>query len=63
VEGQLLSGSDDAAVCLWDVRLGGLEISPLQKKTGHSNVWHKYHSSIFASVGDCYDRKEPFLTW
>jgi histone-binding protein RBBP4 len=57
VEGQLLSGSDDAAVCLWDVREGGLEISPLQKKTGHSNVvedvdWHKHHSSIFASVGD-----------
>jgi histone-binding protein RBBP4 len=64
-EGHLLSGSDDACVCLWDIREAkGVEVQPLCKlSNGHSNVvedvdWHKHHTSIFASVGD--DQKLAF---
>lgn len=57
IEGQLLSGSDDSQICLWDIREAGPEIVASQIRTGHtSNVedvdWHKHHAHIFGSVGD-----------
>jgi WD40 repeat protein len=56
-QGQLLSGSDDALLCLWDIREAGLEVSPIQKRRGHTSVvedvdWHKSHIFTFGSVGD-----------
>ena len=56
-QGHLLSGSDDALLCLWDIREAGLEVQPLQKKVGHTDVvedvdWHKQYSYLFGSVGD-----------
>ena len=55
--GLLLSGSDDAALCLWDTTEAGIDLQPLQKRIGHTNVvedvdWHKHHAHLFASVGD-----------
>lgn len=56
-EGQLLSGSDDAAICLWNIREAGLEVNPLQKRLGHTSVvedvdWHRQYTHLFGSVGD-----------
>lgn len=55
--GQLLSGSDDSLVCLWDLREAGAEVQPWQVRKGHSsNVedvdWHKQNPFMFGSVGD-----------
>lgn len=57
IEGQLLSGSDDAKICLWDIREAGLEVNAVNSWKGHSSVvedvdWHKFHSYVFGSVGD-----------
>mmetsp|Transcript_21210 Transcript_21210/g.66609 ORF Transcript_21210/g.66609 Transcript_21210/m.66609 type:complete len:277 (+) Transcript_21210:34-864(+) len=62
--GSLLSGSDDACVCLWDVRRGNKHIETLRKWRGHCDVvedvtWHSQSPHVFASVGD--DRK--LLVW
>lgn len=56
-KGQLLSGSDDAAVCLWDLREAGVDVDPWQVRKGHTaNVedvdWHKHCPHMFGSVGD-----------
>lgn len=56
-EGQLLSGSDDAKLCMWDVKQGALEIQAVNTWTGHTNVvedvdFHKHHAHLFGSVGD-----------
>ena len=59
--GQLISASDDATVCLWDVegaRDGSLEASLIFES--HSDVvedvaWHHHHECLLGSVGD--DRK------
>ena len=32
--GHILSGSDDAMICLWDITEGGSEVQPLQKRKG-----------------------------
>lgn len=46
VEGQLLSGSDDSKICLWDLREASVEASPMQTREAHTDVvedvdWHK----------------------
>ena len=55
--GRLLSGSDDATVCMWDLAEAGLEVQALQIKRGHTSVvedvaWSHHHSHVFGSVGD-----------
>lgn len=57
VNGQLLSGSDDHVVCLWDVREAALNVNPMNKYLGHTDVvedvaWHQHHPHMFGSVGD-----------
>eukprot|EP00744_Colponema_vietnamica_P005236 GILI01007690.1.p1 GENE.GILI01007690.1~~GILI01007690.1.p1 ORF type:complete len:422 (+),score=134.33 GILI01007690.1:54-1319(+) len=62
-QGELLSGSDDMQICLWDVESSLKSDSTLEAKsifTAHTNVvedvaWSKHHAEIFGSVGD--DRK------
>jgi WD40 repeat protein len=56
-QGQLLSGSDDALICLWDLREAGHDVDPMQVRRGHTaNVedvdWHKSDTHMFGSVGD-----------
>jgi histone-binding protein RBBP4 len=56
-KGQLLSGSDDGQICLWDLREAAVDVQPLSIRSHHSNVvedvdWHKKHSYMFASVGE-----------
>ncbi|RLN27238.1 hypothetical protein BBJ28_00019952 [Nothophytophthora sp. Chile5] len=53
----LISGSDDAIICEWDIRNAGKTVEPLHKYSGHSDViedvaWHMHHKKIFGSVGD-----------
>lgn len=53
----LVSGSDDAIICEWDIRNAGKNVQPLHKYTGHTDViedvaWHRHHPKIFGSVGD-----------
>ena len=38
VEGQLLSGSDDATLCIWDLKEAKLEVNATQKRIGHTDV-------------------------
>lgn len=58
VEGRLLSGSDDAQVCLWDVGTASgptLDASAIfLKHTGvvEDVAWHSIHPHMFGSVGD-----------
>jgi WD40 repeat protein len=57
VAGQLISGSDDHIICLWDINGAGLEVQANQKRTSHSDVvedvdWHKHYLHMFGSVGD-----------
>ncbi|KAF5840260.1 nucleosome remodeling factor [Dunaliella salina] len=42
--GHLLSGSDDAQICIWDVTGNPL--------SGNDVAWHCHHPDIFGSVGD-----------
>eukprot|EP00606_Chrysophyceae_sp_TOSAG23-5_P000618 GSChrysophyteH2.ASY1.ANO1.1501.1 assembled CDS len=54
---QLLSGSDDATICLWDLKEAGLQVDALRTWKGHEDViedvaWHRFSPSIFGSVGD-----------
>jgi histone-binding protein RBBP4 len=63
-EGHLLSGSDDAVVCLWDVKAAQTSgaaangaVAPLRRLTAHEAVvedvaWHRSHPDVFGSVGD-----------
>ena len=58
-KGQLLSGSDDALVCLWDISgtKSSKSLDPLAVFTAHSDVvedvaWHAHHDHVFASGGD-----------
>ena len=62
--GQLLSGSDDSTVCLWDINQGGAEVQAQSIFKGHTDVvedvdWSKHHSHIFGSVGD----DQQLLIW
>lgn len=57
MEGQLLSGSDDSTICMWDIKESGVDVEPLQKRTAHTDVvedvdWHKQYPYLFGSVGD-----------
>ncbi|PSC71192.1 WD-40 repeat-containing MSI1 [Micractinium conductrix] len=63
-EGYLLSGSDDAQICVWDVKAGAAQsnksLPALHIFQGHLGVvedvaWHPCHHDLFGSVGD--DRK------
>ena len=63
-EGYLLSGSDDAKICLWDLSNAGAQVQAIQTWTGHTSVvedvdWHKFSPHLFGSVGD--DRS--FCLW
>jgi histone-binding protein RBBP4 len=56
-QGQLLSGSDDGLICLWDLREAGVDVDPWQVRRGHTaNVedvdWHKHAPHMFGSVAD-----------
>ncbi|POM61782.1 Histone-binding protein RBBP7, partial [Phytophthora palmivora] len=60
----LISGSDDAIICEWDIEKAGKTVQPLHKYSGHSDViedvaWHRHHPKIIGSVGD--DKK--LLIW
>ena len=57
VEGQLLSGSDDSLICLWDINQTGTEVQPMQTRRAHADVvedvdWHRHFPYLFGSVGD-----------
>lgn len=62
-EGYLLSGSDDAQICVWDVKgttQANANLAALHIYQGHLGVvedvaWHPRHGDLFGSVGD--DRK------
>jgi len=66
-EGYLLSGSDDAVICMWDVSANPTAATSLEahsKFVGHSSVvedvsWHVHNPNFFGSVGD--DRQ--LLIW
>ncbi|KAG6966529.1 hypothetical protein JG687_00004795, partial [Phytophthora cactorum] len=63
-EHHLISGSNDAIICEWDISGAGKTVEPLHKYTGHSDViedvaWHWHHPKIIGSVGD--DKK--LLIW
>jgi len=66
-EGHLLSGSDDAQICLWDIGAATRSSKTLDATatfTSHVGVvedvaWHCKHEHIFGSVGD--DKK--LLVW
>lgn len=59
-EGHLLSGSDDAQICLWDIQANTSKHKVLDAKTifqKHLGVvedvaWHSKHEYLFGSVGD-----------
>ncbi|OIV97124.1 hypothetical protein TanjilG_04928 [Lupinus angustifolius] len=57
-EGHLLSGSDDAQICLWDINSNGksktLEATQIFKvhDVVQDVAWHSRHEYIFGSVGD-----------
>lgn len=58
--GHLLSGSDDAQICLWDIGAATKQSNILHAKqiyAEHEGVvedvaWHCHHQDIFGSVGD-----------
>lgn len=60
LEGYLVSGSDDAQICMWDIRSlpeGNSELAALQKYQGHVGIvedvaWHPQDPNMFGSVGD-----------
>jgi histone-binding protein RBBP4 len=71
-EGYLLSGSDDAQICVWDIQGlpdGASELAALQTYKGHVGVvedvaWHPHDANIFGSVGDdkkliLWDTRKP----
>lgn len=59
-EGFLLSGSDDAQICVWDVAgatRGARTLDAASIFRGHAGVvedvaWHARHAHVFGSVGD-----------
>ncbi|TVU18587.1 hypothetical protein EJB05_34694, partial [Eragrostis curvula] len=58
-EGHLLSGSDDAQICLWDIKansinksLDTLQIFKHHDGTVEDVAWHLQHEYLFGSVGD-----------
>lgn len=65
VLGELLSGSDDCSICLWDInQTSTTSVPALNTWKGHDDVvedvaWHAYSPHVFGSVGD--DRQ--ILMW
>ena len=70
VAAQLLSGSNDSSICIWDLKEAGLEVQPLRKiLNAHSGTvedvdWHKQYDFLFAAVGDdhhvtLWDTRQP----
>jgi histone-binding protein RBBP4 len=70
--GHLLSGSDDAQICLWDVQAApraGRQVDAKTIYAEHAGViedvaWHCFHADIFGSVGDdkqlvLWDARKP----
>ncbi|KAL5210809.1 hypothetical protein ABZP36_006432 [Zizania latifolia] len=58
-EGHLLSGSDDAQICLWDIKtnsknktLDALQIFKCHDGVVEDVAWHLRHEYLFGSVGD-----------
>ena len=59
-EGHLISGSDDALICTWDINDATKTshiLEPTATFTGHTNVvedvqYHLHHKNLFGSVGD-----------
>lgn len=62
-EGLLLSGAEDAAVCVWDINAQprkkdqSVVVNPLHKIAGHDDVvedvaWHQHSEHLFGSCGD-----------
>lgn len=71
-EGYLLSGSDDAQICIWDIQSlppNASSLAALSIYCGHGGVvedvaWHPRHTDIFGSVGDdkkliLWDMRKP----
>lgn len=57
IAGQLLSGSDDGRICLWNLNESNTNVHALNSWTGHSDVvedvsWHVHSPHVFGSVGD-----------
>eukprot|EP00516_Mucochytrium_quahogii_P007681 CAMPEP_0203754246 /NCGR_PEP_ID=MMETSP0098-20131031/7870_1 /ASSEMBLY_ACC=CAM_ASM_000208 /TAXON_ID=96639 /ORGANISM=" , Strain NY0313808BC1" /LENGTH=427 /DNA_ID=CAMNT_0050645163 /DNA_START=73 /DNA_END=1353 /DNA_ORIENTATION=- len=60
--GHLLSGSDDAYICRWDINAktkSDRTLQPVDKFRGHAGVigevqYHKHHKDLCGSVGDDY---------
>lgn len=57
IEGQLLSGSQDGRVCLWNTSEAGVDVQALSTRcTNGGSVedvdWHRKHSYMFGAVGD-----------
>uniref|UniRef100_M8B056 Histone-binding protein RBBP4-like N-terminal domain-containing protein n=1 Tax=Aegilops tauschii TaxID=37682 RepID=M8B056_AEGTA len=73
-EGHLLSGSDDAQICLWDITANGKNktLDAYQIFKFHDGVvedvaWHLRHEYLFGSVGDdhhllIWDMRSPAPT-
>jgi len=64
VAGELLSGSDDCKICLWDLNQSSTNAQALNTWSGHGDVvedvsWHVHSPHVFGSVGD--DRQ--ILLW
>jgi histone-binding protein RBBP4 len=64
VAGELLSGSDDCKICLWDLNQSSTTAQALNTWSGHGDVvedvsWHVHSPHVFGSVGD--DRQ--ILLW
>ncbi|KAB1225056.1 WD-40 repeat-containing protein MSI1 [Morella rubra] len=58
-QGHLLSGSDDAQICLWDINstpknktLDAMQIFKVHEGVVEDVAWHLRHEHLFGSVGD-----------
>ncbi|GLT31374.1 hypothetical protein SLA2020_061160 [Shorea laevis] len=73
-QGHLLSGSDDAQICLWDVNatpknkaLDAMQIFKVHEGVVEDVAWHLRHEYLFGSVGDdqyllIWDLRTPSVT-
>nr|XP_043627626.1 WD-40 repeat-containing protein MSI1-like isoform X2 [Erigeron canadensis] len=73
-QGHLLSGSDDAQICLWDIQatpknkvLEAKQIYKIHEGVVEDVAWHSRHEQLFGSVGDdqylhIWDTRSPSTT-
>ncbi|CAH9081735.1 unnamed protein product [Cuscuta epithymum] len=73
-QGHLLSGSDDAQICLWDISvtpknktLDAMQIFKVHEGVVEDVAWHWRHEYLFGSVGDdqylhIWDLRTPSVT-